>query len=94
MRTEPTIAESGRIYLKKQQDRRALNVYPAPLETQGNRRFPKVPNYVRITFFLTLLRRLFTETDASLSHRIWRLFPSYRRRQTLERLSRLTGGSR
>jgi hypothetical protein len=39
--------------------------------------------------FITLLRRLFTETDASMSVRFLRLFPSYRRQQTIARLERI-----
>ena len=40
----------------------------------------------------TLLRRLFTETDASMSVRFLRLFPSYRKRQTLARSERMNRG--
>lgn len=56
MRTDPTIAESGRIYLKKKQDRRVFVACLQALETPTIRRFPKIRNYASVTLDRCLWR--------------------------------------
>jgi hypothetical protein len=46
----------------------------------------------RITLFSILFRRLFFESDSTLSDKFLRLFPSYRRRQLRARNERMNGG--
>lgn len=57
--------------------------------SQAKSRFTMIGNYVQGTF-----SRFVYSSDSQLSDRILRCFKWYRRRETLRRLDRLTGGAR